>query len=56
MAKGWDIWEEYEWEDGFYIDRLEVESHHTIVFYNFPEVESVFPDLVSAIDQYGERN
>ncbi len=49
MAKGWDIWEEYEWEDGFYIDRLEVESHHTIVFYNFPEPEQIQDALYGAV-------
>lgn len=49
MVKGWDIWGEYEWEEGFYIDRLEVEQSHTIIFYNFPEPQQIPEALYGAV-------
>lgn len=41
IVKGWDFWNYYELEDGFYIDRLEIGKTHTVVFYNFPEPQEI---------------
>ena len=49
MVKGWDIWQDCEWEDGFYIDRLEVGKDHTVIFYNFPEPQQIPEALYGAV-------
>lgn len=49
MVKEWDRWMTYRWEEGFYVDRLEVGNDHTVVFYNFPEPENVPEALYGAV-------
>lgn len=49
VVKGWDIWNRYEWEDGFYIDRLDIGASHTVVFYNFPEPQQMPEALYGAV-------
>ena len=49
IVKGWNIWQDCEWEDGFYIDRLEVGKDHTVIFYNFPEPQQIPEALYGAV-------
>ena len=49
VVKGWDIWNRYEWEEGFFIDRLEIGTSHTVVFYNFPEPQQMPEALYGAV-------
>lgn len=49
MVKEWPIWESYEWELGFYADRLDVDDNHMVIFYNFPEPQGIPEALYGAV-------
>lgn len=41
MVDEWDLWGEYDREEGFCVDRFEVGKDHTVIFYNFPEPQQI---------------